>query len=103
MNYSFRLKEGRKTIPLVVFEDSRYALAGEFLLAERSFLKAITALLQSGESGELSGNVFTLTVSGDESTVYNEETDSTLTLPTEELSQLTADYYEEVRRLRKRK
>ena len=33
MEYTFRIKEGRKTIPIAVFADNRYALAGEFLLS----------------------------------------------------------------------
>ena len=36
MEYTFRIKEGRKTIPVVEFADSQYALAGEFLLAAES-------------------------------------------------------------------
>ena len=54
MEYTFRIKEGRKTIPITVFTDSRYALAGEFLLAERSILKEINALLKAEGDGELS-------------------------------------------------
>ena len=47
MEYTFKLKEGRKTVPVAVFADSAYEPAGEFLLAERSFLKQINALLHS--------------------------------------------------------
>lgn len=103
MEYVFTLKAGRKTIPVVEFTDDSYALAGEFLLAERSFLKEITALLQSGEDGKLSGNAFTLTVEGDSAVITNQLTDKTLTVRADELRTLSQDYRDEVRRLRKRK
>ena len=102
MEYVFKLKAGRKTIPVIEFADSTYALAGEFLLAERSILKEIAALLKSKESGTLSGSAFTLTVEGENAVITNDITDKTLSVPTEELRQLTEDYRAEVRRLRKR-
>lgn len=103
MEYTFKLKEGRKTVPVAVFADSAYEPAGEFLLAERSFLKQINALLQSDEDGELSGNVFTLTLNGDDAEIYNEVTESQLTVSRGELKALARDYSAEVKRLRKRK
>lgn len=103
MEYTFRIKEGRKTIPVVEFADSQYALAGEFLLAERSILKEINALLQNDSDGGLSGNCFTLRLSGTEAEITNDVTGSSLTVNREELKDLAGDYGDEVRRLRKRK
>ena len=95
MEYTFKLKEGRKTVPVAVFADSAYEPAGEFLLAE-TFSEA------SGIS-ELSGNVFTLTLNGDDAEIYNEVTESQLTVSRGELKALARDYSAEVKRLRKRK
>ena len=102
MEYTFRIKEGRKTIPITVFTDRRYALAGEFLLAERSILKEINALLQNEGDGELSGNIFSLRLSGSDAEITNEITGSELTVTRDELKALAADYSAEVKRLRKR-
>ena len=102
MEYTFRIKEGRKTIPITVFTDSRYALAGEFLLAERSILKEINALIQAEGDGELSGNIFTLRLNGSDAEITNEITGSELTVTRDELKALAADYSNEVKRLRKR-
>ena len=89
MEYTFKIREGRKTIPVAVFAESRYALAGEFLLAERSILKEITAALESDGDGELS--------------ITNEITGSSLTVNKQELKDLAQDYSDEVKRLRKRR
>lgn len=102
MEYKFVLKAGRKTIPVVVFTDEAYALAGEFLLSERSILKEIAAFLSSGEDGTLSGNAFTLNVKGDNAVIENDITGMTLTVRTGELRALTEDYRAELRRLRKK-
>jgi len=102
MEYTFKLKAGRKTIPVVEFSDSSYSLAGEFLLAERSILREIAAMLNSGEDGSLSGNAFTLSVDGDTAVITNDITDKSLTVPAEELRVLTEGYRAEVKRLRKR-
>ena len=82
MEYTFKIREGRKTIPVAVFAESRYALAGEFLLAERSILKEITAALES-DGDEITG--------------------SSLTVNKQELKDLAQDYSDEVKRLRKRR
>ena len=102
MEYTFKLKAGRKTIPVVEFSDDSYALAGEFLLAERSILKEIASMLDSSEDGSLSGNAFTLSVEGDTAVITNDITDKTLTVPTDELRALAHDYRAEIKRLRKR-
>ena len=103
MEYTFKIKEGKNTIPIAVFADSQYALAGEFLLAERSILKEITALLHADGDGELSGNIFTLKTCGDIADITNEITGSSLTLDKQELKDLAQDYSAEVKRLRKRR
>ena len=102
MEYAFKLKTGRKTIPVVEFTDDSYALAGEFLLAERSILKEIVAFLQSGEDGSVSGNAFTLSTEGENAVITNDITDATLTVKTDELRALSEDYLAEIRRLRNR-
>ena len=103
MEYTFKIREGRKTIPVAVFAESRYALAGEFLLAERSILKEITAALESDGDGELSGNIFTLKTSGENADITNDITGSSLTVNKQELKDLAQDYSDEVKRLRKRR
>ena len=102
MEYTFKLKAGRKTIPIVEFADNAYDQAGEFLLSERSILREITAMLNSGEDGSISGNAFTLSVEGDTAVITNDITDKTLTVPKDELRELAESYLAEVKRLRKR-
>ena len=74
----------------------------EFLLAERSILKEINALLKAEGDGELSGNIFTLKLNGRDAEITNEITGSELTVTRDELKALAADYSAEVKRLRKR-
>lgn len=100
INYRFALKKGRKTIPVAVFENDAYALAGEFLLAERGLLSRFSELLHGEEDGALSGNVFTLTKRGDACILLNNMTEHTLEMPTGDLRKLTDSYRNEVKRLR---
>ena len=100
INYRFALKKGRKTIPVAVFENDAYALAGEFLLAERGLLSRFSELLHGEEDGALSGNVFTLTKQGSLCILSNDMTECTLEMQTDDLRELTDSYRNEVKRLR---
>ena len=102
MEYRFRLKEGKKTIPVITFENPDFALAGEFLLAERSFLTEILQALQE-ENGAFSGNAFSLEKRDNAAVISNDVTGVALTMDAQELTKLTEDYRAEVRRCRKRK
>ena len=98
--YHFTLKKGRKTIPAVVFEDSAYDLAGEFLLAERGLLSRFSELLHDENDGELSGNAFTLEKRGEGCVLHNDMTERKLELPAADLAELTDSYRAEVKRLK---
>ena len=100
INYRFALKKGRKTIPVAVFENDAYALAGEFLLAERGLLPRCSELLHGEADGALSGNVFTLTKQGSLCILSNDMTECTLEMQTDDLRELTDSYRKEVKRLR---
>ena len=62
MNYEIKITEHKRPLPYVVFEDEKYDLLGEFLLAERSFRRDILAVANddagSEESADFSGNAF---------------------------------------------
>ncbi|MER2080204.1 MAG: hypothetical protein ABS876_01620 [Ruminococcus sp.] len=102
LNYTFALRQGRKTIPVVVFEDAAYHLAGEFLLAERGILSQIAAVLDADGDDSISGSAFTLEKRGALCVITNDMTEKSLELPTDDLRALTSDYRAEVKRLRKR-
>ena len=100
IDYRFALKKGRKTIPVVLFEDDAYALAGEYLLAERGLLSRFSELLHGEADGALSGNVFTLTKQGSLCILSNDMTECTLEMQTDDLRERTDSYRNEVKRLR---
>ena len=84
-------------VPVVLFEEARYALAGEFLLAEaRSFGPEIAAALAA--PGTFAGNAFRLEIGPERTCVINDITGRECEVSTAEMRTLTADYLETLRR-----
>ena len=59
--------QGKRIVPVVVFEDESYSLLNEFLLAERSFRRELLSLvnevdLNMSQSESFSGNAFSLEI-----------------------------------------
>ncbi len=95
MKYSIKISGKRKKIPVVIFEDKKYDLIGEFLLAERSTLKYFLDALENADKDsetEISGNAFTLTADKEKTTVTCDITDQSVAADTSELKALINDY-----------
>ena len=97
MNYEIKITEHKHPVPYVVFEDEKYDLLGEFLLAERSFRREILSLtnevdLGSSESESFSGNAFTLEINKDTCKITNDSDGRELTVGTEDFKAVLLDY-----------
>lgn len=95
MKYSIKISEGRKRFPVVNFEDEKYELIGEFLLAERGMLKYFLGALEKTDTEsetEESGNAFTLTADKEMTTVTCDITDQSVEVDTSQLKTLINDY-----------
>ena len=97
MNYEIKITEHKRPLPYVVFEDEKYDLLGEFLLAERSFRRDILAAANdvdpgSAESADFSGNAFSLEINRDTCRITNDLDGRELELPTSEVKAVLLDY-----------
>ncbi len=97
MNYEIKITEHKRPLPYVVFEDEKYDLLGEFLLAERSFRRDILAAANdvdpgSEESADFSGNAFSLEINRDTCRITNDLDGRELELPTSEFKAVLLDY-----------
>ena len=105
MNYEIKITEQKRPIPYVVFEDEKYDLLGEFLLAERSFRREILSLtndvdLGSSESESFTGNAFTLELTKDTCKITNLDGDRELEVTTKEFKALLLDYIYALREIK---
>lgn len=107
MKYKIRTVNSRRKFPEVVFEEERYALIGEMLLAERAFLPQILETLDSvlkdadTDNAAFAGNAFSLFVTGDFTKITNDISGSETEAPTAELKKLVRTYqrhYERIHR-----
>lgn len=92
-------------IPELQFADPRYALAGEMLLTERSFLEQISMTLTDaylgGKRCEKSFNTFTIDASPNETLIRDDFTYRKVTVETKPFMQAVRAYMEKVRQLRR--
>ncbi len=105
MNYEIKVTEHKRPVPYVVFEDEKYDLLGEFLLAERSFRREILSLtnnvdLDFSESESFNGNAFTLALTKDTCRITNVSDDRELEVSTGEFKALLLDYIYALRQIR---
>lgn len=93
MNYEIKITEHKRPLPYVVFEDEKYDLLGEFLLAERSFRRDILAAANDDAgSADFSGNAFSLEINRDTCRITNDLDGRELELPTSEFKAVLLDY-----------
>ena len=90
LKYEIKAMQGKRIVPVVVFEDESYSLLNEFLLAERSFRRELLSLvnevdLNMSQSESFSGNAFSLEIGKDTCKITN-DTDG------RELEVATADF-----------
>lgn len=107
MKYKVRTVRGKHPLVEVVFEDEQYALAGELLLAERSFLKemivALDKVLHSGGAAAdtFSGNAFSLGITCETTKITNDITSEEAELPTADLLKMTKAYKKQYDKLQR--
>ena len=98
MKYKIRTVNSRRKFPEVVFEDEKYSLIGEMLLAERAFLPQILDVLDSvlknaeADNAAFAGNAFSLFITGDFSKITNDITGTETEAPTADLKKLVRTY-----------
>ena len=107
MNYEIKITEHKHPVPYVVFEDEKYDLLGEFLLAERSFRREILALtnevdLGSSEAEIFTGNAFSLKLTKDTCTITNDGDGRELEVSTGEFKAVLLDYIYKLREIKVR-
>ena len=98
MKYKIRTVNSRRKFPEVVFEDEKYSLIGEMLLAERAFLTQLLDALDSASkdpdagNAAFAGNAFSLFIAGDHTKITNDITGTETEAPTADLKKLVRTY-----------
>ncbi len=105
MKYTVRTTRGRHRLVEVEFEDKRYGLIGEMLLAERPFLNqiisALDKALECGETNEaFAGNAFSIEANSETAIITNDINDSKAEAPTKELKKLVKAYKNQYDKIR---
>ena len=105
MNYEIKITEHKHPVPYVVFEDEKYDLLGEFLLAERSFRREILSAVNdvdpgASESESFTGNAFTLEINKDTCKLADSSGERELEVNTKEFKAILLDYIYTLREIR---
>ena len=105
MNYEIKTTEHKRPVPYLVFEDERYALLGEFLLAERSFRRELLSItndvdLGLSESETFSGNAFSMEINAEVCRITNDNDGRELEVDTKDFKTVLLDYIYAIRALR---
>ena len=100
LKYEIKAMQGKRIVPVVVFEDESYSLLNEFLLAERSFRRELLSLvnevdLNMSQSESFSGNAFSLEIGKDTYTDGRE-----LEVATADFKQVLLDYIYAIREIK---
>ena len=102
IEYKINVIKGRRLLPSAEFEDEKYALLGEFLLAERSFLRKAAEFLKTS-SKRISFNVFSLEKSDGSIIINNDVSGKSLTVGREDFAEVLNAYREKARELKSKK
>lgn len=105
MDFEIKITEHKHPVPYVVFEDEKYDLLGEFLLAERSFRREILSIANDvdlGMSGSESftGNAFTLEMNKDNCKIINNLDDRELEVSVSEFKTVLLEYIYTLREIK---
>ncbi len=100
LNYRIEKKGTGHPVPVVIFEDSRYSLISEFLLAEaRSLGTEILSFLEScrkdSPATEFSGNVFRIEAAADGLQIINDITDKSCRISPDDLIPILQEYLQQ--------
>ncbi len=105
MNYEIKISEQKRPVPYLVFEDDKYDLLGEFLLAERSFRREILSItndvdLGMSDSESFTGNAFTLDIAKETCKITNDSDGRKLEVATADFKAVLLDYIYALREIR---
>ncbi len=106
MKYKLRTTEGAHPRVLVDFEDNRYDLVGEMLLAERGLLsemiKSLDCVLKgkASDSESFAGNAFSLYITRETTKITNDINTEETEAPTKALKKLIKVYKKHYDRIR---
>lgn len=105
MNYKIKTTEHKHPVPYVVFEDKKYDLLGEFLLAERSFRRDILSITNDvdfgmSETESFTGNAFTLEINKDICKITNDSDNRELEVSTEDFKAVLLEYIYALREIK---
>ena len=97
IKYEIKISQGKRPMPVVIFEDESFNLLSEFLTAEKSFRREILSTvnevdLDMSGSESFTGNAFTLDVNKDTCKITNDIDDSELEVPTEDFKKILLEY-----------
>ena len=97
--------QGKRIVPVVVFEDESYSLLNEFLLAESSFRRELLSLvnevdLNMSQSESFSGNAFSLEIGKDTCKITNDTDGRELEVATADFKQVLLDYIYAIREIK---
>ena len=100
LKYKIEIEGKDNPLPIVTFEDDRYELAATFLLAEaRNFGSAIVDALGEvadgrKEKGSFAGNVFSLEITPETTTICDDISGKECEIGTEALLEIAEEYVE---------
>ena len=105
IKYEIKLTQNQRPVPVVVFEDEKFSLLNEFLLAERSFRREVLSAVNNvdlgmAESESFSGNAFTLVIDGETCKIINDTDDRELEVPTAEFKKILLEYIYTLREIK---
>lgn len=105
LKYEIKAMQGKRIVPVVVFEDESYSLLNEFLLAERSFRRELLSLvnevdLNMSQSESFSGNAFSLEIGKDTCKITNDTDGRELEVATADFKQVLLDYIYAIREIK---
>ena len=105
IKYKIEITKESRPVPIITFADKTYELAATFLLAEaRSFGEEILAALDKGAAKDgaavaFAGNVFSLEIRPDVTTICDDISGKECTIGTKELKKAAKEYVEACKKL----
>lgn len=105
IKYEIKLTQNQRPVPVVIFEDEKYSLLNEFLLAERSFRREILSSVNNvdlgmAESESFSGNAFTLDIDSENCEIISDMDGRELEVPTAEFKKILLEYIYTLREIK---
>lgn len=105
IKYEIKLTQNQRPVPVVIFEDEKYSLLNEFLLAERSFRREILSSVNNvdlgmAESESFSGNAFTLDIDSENCEIISDMDGRELEVPTVEFKKILLEYIYTLREIK---